>query len=80
MLMKQEQSVRAIFRCRSGHENELCVNVQRGVPPELRCRPSQPQGYGSGNGSGSRFQPTSKSTYSASFGTHFKRASVRVMS
>ncbi len=50
--MKQEQSVRAIFRCRSGHEHELCVNVQRGVPPELRCRPSQPQGYGSGNGSG----------------------------
>jgi hypothetical protein len=52
--MKQEHSVRAIFRCRTGHEHELCVDVQRGVPSELRCAPSQPQGYGAGNGTGCR--------------------------
>lgn len=57
MLMKQDQSVRAIFRCRTGHEHELCVDIQRGVPPELRCRPSQPQGYGAGNGTGCRVPP-----------------------
>lgn len=50
--MKQEQSVRTIFRCRTGHEHELCVEVHRGVPPELRCPPAQPQGYGPGNGGG----------------------------
>lgn len=50
--MRQEQSVRVVLRCSAGHEHELCVDVQRGVPPELRCPPSQPQGYGAGNGRG----------------------------
>lgn len=52
--MKQDQSVRAIFRCNAGHEHELCIDVQRGVPPELRCPPSQHQGYGAGDGTGCR--------------------------
>jgi hypothetical protein len=50
--VKQDQSVRAILRCNAGHEHELCIDVQRGVPQELRCPPSQPQGYGAGNGTG----------------------------
>ncbi|HOA03889.1 MAG TPA: hypothetical protein PKI27_16390 [Dermatophilaceae bacterium] len=34
-------------RC-SGHD--LCVPLPREVPPELRCQPEQPQGYGAGGG------------------------------
>jgi hypothetical protein len=52
--MRQEQSVRTVFRCSAGHEHDLCVDVQRGVPLELRCPPSQPQGYGARNGTGCR--------------------------
>jgi hypothetical protein len=36
------------FICRSGHEHETCRPIDRGVPPELRCEPEQPQGFGGG--------------------------------
>ena len=40
-----------VFRCRSGHEHEMCVTVpDRPVHPDLRCPPEQPQGYGPGGG------------------------------
>ncbi|MFE6645104.1 hypothetical protein ACFVJS_00980 [Nocardioides sp. NPDC057772] len=29
-------------------EHDLCYLVRRGVPPELRCTPDQPAGYGTG--------------------------------
>jgi len=41
--------VRVRFICGRGHEpHQLCVPVQRGVPPELRCE--QQRGYGPGGG------------------------------
>ena len=36
--------VKLIGRRCSGHD--LCVSLPREVPPELRCEPEQPQGYG----------------------------------
>lgn len=47
-----DRRVRVIFCCRSGHEHEFCVVVERQVPPELRCAPDAGQGYGAGNGPG----------------------------
>jgi hypothetical protein len=32
-------------------EHDLCVEINRGVPPELRCEAGQPDGYGHGGGS-----------------------------
>jgi hypothetical protein len=32
-------------------EHDLCVTLQRGVPPDLRCEDSAPRGYGPGGGS-----------------------------
>ena len=42
--------VRVKLQCRSGHGHDMCVTVRRGVPPELRCPPEEPQGYGGGGG------------------------------
>jgi len=42
--------VRVIFTCNIGHEHELCVSIERQVPPELRCTPDAGQGYRSGGG------------------------------
>lgn len=47
----QRVIVRAI--CDRGHHHPLCVPIQRGVHPSLRCDGSQPTGYGRG-GSGCR--------------------------
>ena len=44
--------VSVVFMCRKGDEHRLCVPVSRGVPPELRCSPGAPQGYGNGGGVG----------------------------
>jgi len=41
--------VRTKIAC-SGHEHELCVQVDRGVPPGLRCSDDQPQGWSFGGG------------------------------
>lgn len=37
-----------------GHDHDLCVTVDRGVPPELRCSDDEGAGYGSGGGGGCR--------------------------
>lgn len=47
-----DRRVRVIFSCRRGHEHELCVSIERQVPPELRCTPDTDQGYGPGGGGG----------------------------
>lgn len=37
--------------CGHGHApHHLCVAVDRGVPPELRCQPGPPSGGGGGGG------------------------------
>lgn len=41
---------RTKVRCGSGHDHELCVQVARGVPPELRCSDEQPTGWSFGGG------------------------------
>lgn len=46
-----------VFQCNVGHEHRLCVDVGRGLPPELRCAPEDSQGYGPGNGGGCRIPP-----------------------
>jgi hypothetical protein len=43
--------VRVQLHCRD-HSHELCVTVQRGVPPSLRCQAGQEAGYGTGSGGG----------------------------
>lgn len=41
--------VRVQFMCGRGHQpHVLCIPVNRGVPPELRC--DQPRGYSPGGG------------------------------
>lgn len=47
-----DRRVRVIFSCKRGHQHELCVSVDRQVPPELRCTPDAGQGYGAGDGAG----------------------------
>lgn len=47
-----DRRVRVIFSCRRGHQHELCVSIERQVPPELRCTPGAGQGYGPGGGGG----------------------------
>lgn len=44
--------VKVTFRCRAQHAHDLCVALERGVPPELRCSPDQSQGFGGGTGRG----------------------------
>lgn len=50
--MNQESihRVSVIFKCRHGDAHPLCVTVSRGVPPELRCEPDKPTGYGRNGG------------------------------
>lgn len=48
--MSDPHRVRVKFICRSGHEHEMCRPTDRGVPPDLRCEPEQPQGFGGGGG------------------------------
>lgn len=50
-MISETHRVRVKFECRSGHGHDMCVTVGRGVPPELRCPPEEPQGY-VGGGSG----------------------------
>lgn len=51
-MSEPDRRVRVIFGCREGHEHELCVSIERQVPPELRCTPEAGQGYGPGRGGG----------------------------
>lgn len=54
MNQQNTHRVSVIFRCRLGHEHDLCVAVSRGVPRELRCDPHQSPGYGGSGGAGCR--------------------------
>lgn len=49
--------VSVVFECRGGHRHELCVNVSRGVPPELRCSDEAPPGFGPSSGGGCTVPP-----------------------
>ncbi len=45
--------VRVRYRCRDSHEpHELCIELKRGVPLELRCTDKQDPGYSTGGGGG----------------------------
>lgn len=47
--MNPNSSVKVHFECGRGHgPHELCVYVDRGVPPDLRCEPGQPSGISKG--------------------------------
>ncbi len=51
--MNPNSSVTVRFACNTGHDpHQLCVEVRRGVPPELRCQPDQPTGINPGGGGG----------------------------
>lgn len=52
-----DRRVRVVLSCRRGHEHELCVSIDRQVPPELRCDPDAGQGYGPGGGGGCIIPP-----------------------
>lgn len=38
------------IECSSGHLHDICVEVDRQVPPELRCEPTAGPGYSKGGG------------------------------
>lgn len=43
--MNPNTSVTVQFDCNRGHElHTMCIDVGRGVPPELRCPEGQPSG------------------------------------
>jgi len=45
--------VRVFFSCGASHDpHELCIELRRGVPPELRCPQEQGPGYSGGGGGG----------------------------
>lgn len=45
-----EHRVSVKMLCPRGHEHDFCVQIPREVPPALRCRPEQAQGFGPGGG------------------------------
>lgn len=51
--MNPNNSVKARLACKRGHEpHEVCVDIGRGVAPDLRCEPGQPSGINRGGGGG----------------------------
>lgn len=48
--MTDPHRVRVKFICRSRHEHEICMKIDRGVPPALRCEPQAPHGFAAGGG------------------------------
>jgi hypothetical protein len=38
--------------CSNGHQHEVCIPLRREVHPDLRCLPTEPQGYMRGGGAG----------------------------
>lgn len=38
-------AVRAKVACGNGHEHDLCIPLKREVHPNLRCQPTEPQGF-----------------------------------
>jgi hypothetical protein len=49
-----DRYVSAKIECSSGHLHEVCIEIARQVPLELRCEPSAPSGYSTGGGGGCR--------------------------
>lgn len=50
--------VRVHYRCRGSHEpHEVCIELTRGVPPELRCADEQGPGFSTGGGGGGCILP-----------------------
>lgn len=49
-MTQSNHRVSVMFRCAAGHDHQLCVALPRGVPPELRCEPAAPSGYGGSGG------------------------------
>lgn len=47
-----DRYVTAKIECVKGHPHDVCIEVTRQVPPELRCSPSAPTGYSAGGGGG----------------------------
>ena len=47
-----DRYVSAEVECSAGHLHEVCIEISRQVPPELRCAPNAPAGYGPGGGGG----------------------------
>lgn len=43
-------AVRAKVACGNGHEHDLCIPLKRKVHPDLRCKPTEPQGFFYGGG------------------------------
>ncbi len=41
---------RVFFLCPRGHRHEVCVEMPRGVPPELRCEREENSGVSYGGG------------------------------
>jgi hypothetical protein len=49
--MNPNNSIKARLVCKRGHEpHEVCVDIGRGVPPDLRCEPGQPSGINRSGG------------------------------
>lgn len=47
-----DRYVSAKVECSAGHLHEVCIEIRRQVPPDLRCESTAPAGYGPGNGGG----------------------------
>jgi len=43
-------AVRAKIACGNGHEHDLCIPLKREIHPDLRCKPTEPQGFTYGGG------------------------------
>ena len=51
--MNPNSSVKVRLVCKRDHDpHELCVEVRRGAPPELRCESGQPSGISRGGSGG----------------------------
>lgn len=47
-----DRYVRVKVECSDQHLHDVCVEVDRQVPPELRCAPNEGPGYTSGGSGG----------------------------
>lgn len=48
--MNPNSRVKVHFDCGRSHSHELCVDIGRGVPPDLRCEPGESSGVSKGRG------------------------------
>jgi hypothetical protein len=50
-------AVRAKVTCNHGHLHDTCIPLRREVHPDLRCLPTEPQGYSVGGGGACTLPP-----------------------